>query len=106
MSNSDNPQVVALEKLEQVLGSLTEELASWRRRALRAEAAAGDAGASGAAGGNGDGGGDEPPEELLDKLASLESQNRDLNERVSTARERVDGLLMRLHFLEEQVTED
>ena len=89
MSNSDNPQGQALDDLERVLSALTEELASWRRRALRAEA--------------GDVGNEDTPEGVLDKLALLENENSDLKNRVTTARDRVDGLITRLHFLEEQV---
>jgi hypothetical protein len=92
VSNSDKPLKDAVDDLERVLSALSEELASWRRRALRAE--------SGHAEGSG------PPEDILDKVAGLESDNQVLNDRVVTARERVDGLLTRLHFLEEQVTGD
>ncbi len=89
MSNSVNPHKQAMDELERVLGAVGEELASWRRRALRAEADN-----SGAA---------EAPQQVLDRLALLETENSDLRNRVAAARERADGLMSRLHFFEQQV---
>jgi hypothetical protein len=89
VSDSGNPQQRAFDDLERVLGAVADELASWRRRALRAEAGSSDQ--------------DNVPEPVLDRLASLESENSDLKDRVAAARERADGLLSRLHFFEQQV---
>lgn len=91
MSNSGNPQSSAIDDLEKVLGSLADELASWRQRALRAEAGALP--------------GDEVPEEVLEKIALLEGENSDLKHRVTVAREKANGLMSRLHFFEQQVGE-
>jgi hypothetical protein len=89
VSNSGNPHKRAIDDLERVLGAVADELASWRRRALRAEAGSSDQ--------------DHVPEPVLDRLASLESENSDLKDRVTAAREKADGLMSRLHFFEQQV---
>lgn len=91
MSNSANAKSSPIDDLERVLGSLADELASWRQRALSAEA--------------GDSGGEEVPEQILEKIALLEGENSDLKHRVTAAREKADGLMSRLHFFEQQVGE-
>ena len=78
----------ALDDLEALLRLVSEELASWRARALRAE-------------GDGKGGG-RPDPELKNRVADLESENKALRQRVEAARVRVHELLGRLSFLEEQ----
>jgi hypothetical protein len=91
VSNSDSSSQRAIDDLERVLGAVADELASWRRRALRAEAGSSDQ--------------ETVPEPVLDRLASLESENSDLKDRVAAAREKADGLMSRLHFFEQQVGE-
>ncbi len=91
MSNDERPEFEALSQLEDVLQHVAEELASWRRRALKAEAeqsALGDEG--------------ESPLAARDRLTKLESENAELRRRLDSARKRLDGLVGRLRFLEEQ----
>jgi len=73
----------ALEQLEAVLRDVAEELATWRARALKAEGD-GKRGGSGRSEGDGD---------------------RQLRGRVEAARHRVQALVARLAFLEEQARE-
>lgn len=74
----------ALEQLESVLREVAEELATWRARALKAE---GDGKRGGAARGEADG------------------ESRQLRTRVDAAKTRVQALVARLSFLEEQARE-
>jgi len=92
----DRPEMRALEDLEEILGLVTDELASWRARALKAEQdlqglvsdAPEGAGLS--------------PGAVSGRLAELESENADLRARVDRAKERVAELVRRLGFLEQQ----
>jgi hypothetical protein len=77
-----------LEQLEAILRDVAEELSSWRARALKAE---------GDAKGRGPGGG-----AAAGRAPELDAENRVLRQRVEAARTRVQGLLARLAFLEEQ----
>ncbi|MEE8251997.1 MAG: hypothetical protein V3R24_09690 [Gemmatimonadales bacterium] len=96
MSNSDTPDWTALYQLEEVLKSVSAELASWRRRALEAEAH-----------NAGNGGGPLIHDvATLDRIADLESENRDLLERIASAGTRARVLWTRLRFLEEQVAQE
>ena len=90
MSDSGNPELVALAGLEDVIRHVSDELASWRRRALKAE---GDRGALG---------GDHDVVGLKERIVSLEGQNSELERRLEAARTRLQDLLKRLRFLEEQ----
>jgi len=74
----------ALEQLEAVLREVAEELATWRARALKAE---GDGKRGGPVRGEADG------------------ESRQLRTRVDAARVRVQALVARLAFLEEQARE-
>ncbi len=74
----------ALEELESVLREVAEELATWRARALKAE---GD----GKRGGQGRG--------------EADGDSRQLRTRVDAAKTRVQALVARLAFLEEQARE-
>ena len=91
MSNDDRPEFRALDDLERVLAGLSGELSSWRKRALKAEGeqAALDAGYDAVAN--------------RERILELESRNADLEVRLTAARERINELLGRLRFLEEQV---
>jgi len=73
----------ALEQLESILRQVAEELATWRARALKAE---GDGKRGGSSRGEGEG-------------------DRQLRGRVEAARTRVQALVSRLAFLEEQARE-
>lgn len=87
MSSSGQPELAALADLEEVIRHVSEELASWRRRALKAEGA-----------------GVEPDAlALRERVLSLETANGELERRLQAARGRVQDLLKRLRFLEEQV---
>jgi hypothetical protein len=86
-SGGERPDLEALRELDEVLRHLEAELASWRRRALSAEARATDAGP----------GGEAPP-----RAKELEDDNHALQQRLATAKDRVGELLGRLRFLEQQ----
>jgi len=90
-SNDERPELRALAELEAVIGAVTQEVAAWRRRALKAEAGRAQAGAA--------------PDlaAARDRIQELEDENLELHHRLRTARERVEQLLARLQFLEEQV---
>jgi predicted nuclease with TOPRIM domain len=90
-STDDRPELKALTELESVIGAVTEEVAAWRRRALKAEASRAQAGAT------------PDLEAARDRIQELEDENLELHHRLRTARERVEHLLGRLQFLEEQV---
>ncbi len=91
MSNEERPEFQALEELREVLTSLSNELAAWRRRALTAEA--------------------EQTQLQLDsdvvasreRTVGLQSENTELKRRLDAAHDRVSELISRLRFLEEQV---
>lgn len=86
----------AIDQLEAILRDVAEELAGWRSRAQKAEAelktrGGGSVGTGGAA---------------AARNPELESENRVLRQRVEGARTRVNDLLQRLTFLEEQAREN
>jgi hypothetical protein len=87
----ERPDLDALRELEDVLRHLTEELAGWRRRALTAEAKASDAARFAE---DGDAG--------VGRLKALEDANRNLEQRLVTARAQVHEILGRLAFLGQQ----
>lgn len=94
MSNSaERPDQRALAALEEVLKHVGEELATWRRRALQAEAERAALG-----GPVGD------PVAAKQRLDALEAENADLKRRLEAARARVTELLGRMRFLEEQAS--
>lgn len=87
MYDGERADLRALDQLEAVLRELGEELATWRARALKAEPARGGGGGGGT------------------RSAELESENRQLRGRLDAARTRVQELVARLAFLEEQSRE-
>jgi hypothetical protein len=91
-SNADSPEYRALAELERAIGHLSEELATWRRRALRAEAHRTDLG------------GDHDVVGSRERIVELEGQNAEMSARLTAARERVEHLLGRLQFLEDQLS--
>ena len=90
MSNADRPEFQALAELRRVLVHVTEELASWRRRAQTAEAAKNDVSTSG------------DVVATRERISELERENAEARLRLTTARTRVDDLFRRLKFVEEQ----
>jgi cell division protein FtsB len=79
----------AIDQLEAILRDVAEEVAGWRARALKAEA---ELKASGGASRKA-----VPPPD-----PAVEAENKALRQRVEAARARVNDLLQRLSFLEEQ----
>ena len=90
MSNGDRSELAALAELERVLEHVKDELASWRRRALKAEADRAEMGADHDAVGS------------REQIKQLEAEKAEMLGRLTAARSRVDDLLARLKFLEEQ----
>ena len=91
MSNVERPELRALNQLEDVLSHVTDELSSWRRRALKAEGQRADLG-------------DYDLVAAHERVTEVERENIELHERLDSARRRVEGLISRLRFIEEQVT--
>ncbi len=91
MSSEDRPEFQALDELRDVLHSVTEELAAWRRRALKAESEQTELGFG------------QDVVANREKVVVLEAENTDMQQRLEAARSRVEELLARLRFLEEQV---
>lgn len=85
MYDGERADLKALDTLEAVLRELGEELATWRARALKAEPPRGSAAGT--------------------RTAELEGENRQLRGRLEAARARVQELVTRLAFLEEQSRE-
>lgn len=88
MSYDERPEFRALDELQGVLKSVTDELSAWRRRAQRAEATLGQ-------------GHDAVAQR--ERVLDLEAEHRDMQERLEGARAGVEELLKRLRFLEEQM---
>jgi hypothetical protein len=92
VSDSESPEFAALADLEDVIKHVCDDLASWRRRALKAEEERVELGA------------DHDVVGLKERIISLESQNVELERRLDGARARLRDLLRRLRFLEEQAS--
>lgn len=80
-----------------MIRALGEELATWRRRALRAEAELQEARSLLPASGEA-----VVPGDITQRLASLEQEEAELQRRLGLAREYVERLRTRLRFLEER----
>lgn len=91
MSSSDRPEFAALDELSRVLEHVKDELASWRRRALKAESERTSLGI------------EHDVLTAREKIKELETENADVTSRLDAARGRIADLLARLEFLEEQV---
>lgn len=91
MSDAARHEQEVLADLEAVIGRVVEEVAGWRRRALKAEA---DRAALGE---------DHDAVASRARILELERHNAELTARLSSAQERVEMLIERLRFLEEQV---
>lgn len=94
---SDAP---VLDQLETILRHVADELALWRARAVKAEAELKES----VGGGRGGPAAKLDPETRV-RVADLEQENKTLKQRVEAARTRVQDLLSRLTFLEEQARE-
>ena len=92
MSDSESPEFAALTELEGVVRHLCDELSTWRRRAQKAEIDR-----------PGSGRGHDIVGER-EKVVGLETDNAELQRRLEATRNRVQDLLKRLRFLEEQAT--
>ena len=86
MSDSERPDLVAFQELEQLIQALADEMAGWRRRAQEAEAKVKAVPATGGKA----------------SAATLEKENRELRERLESARVRTKQLLEKLRFLRQQ----
>jgi hypothetical protein len=91
VSSEGRPEFQALDELRVVLTSLKGELASWRRRALTAEADQTQLGLG------------QDVVANRERVVSLEAENLELRQRLDAARDRLAELISRLRFLEEQV---
>ncbi len=90
----ERPDVRALDELETLVRHLLDELAGWRRRAIKAEAELQELRTTaGATGGD--------VSKVRKRVAELEAENQALRQRVDTARDRVRTLVGRLSFLEQ-----
>lgn len=91
MSDSAN-NVAAFNELEQLVRSLGEELAGFRRRALAAEGRLKALEAANA------------PGDLFshERLAAVEQENADLRQRLTIATERTNQVVAQLRFLRQQ----
>jgi len=92
----ERADVQALEHLEAILRNVADELAAWRARALKAESELKELHGRGGGGG---------AAEARNRIVELESENKVLRQRVEGARLRVNDLLSRLTFLDDQVRE-
>jgi hypothetical protein len=91
----ERPDQKALTDLEQVVHHLTEELAGWRRRTLKAEGELQEARANG--------GVVAGPElkQARQRVIELETENQALQQRIDAAKDRLRVLAGRLSFLEQ-----
>lgn len=90
------PDAAAIADLERVLRHLTDELAAWRRRCLKAETELQNVKAQdGMVPG-------EKVHRVTGRLLDLERENLDLQARVERARDMVARLQQRLAFLESE----
>ena len=97
-AHSTRPVVEAYRELERIVRGLTDELATFRRRALQAESRlrAIEERAEARASTNGA----EPPDP--ERLAALERENAQLRARLDAATERTRRMLDRVRFLRQQ----
>ena len=91
MSDSVRPERAAFAELEQLVKHLGDELASFRRRALQAEARLKSLESTGVKGA-------VSPE----RVQFLERENAGLTKRLATARERTQQMIDRVRFLRQQ----
>jgi chromosome segregation ATPase len=90
----ERPDLPAVNELEKTLHHVAEELASWRRRTLKAEGELQEAKASGGVVAG------PALREARQRLIDLETENQALRQRIEGAKERLRVLSSRLAFLE------
>ncbi len=90
-SDSERPDTEAFQELQQLVRHLGDELTSFRRRALQAEARM--KAVDGAAGGT---------KITPERVERLELENAELRKRLETARARTRQMLDRVRFLRQQ----
>ena len=98
MSDRERPEAAALRDLEVVVRHLGDELATFRRRALTAEARVRDFEVAAGAG-------PIPHEELArlrERIEEVEAENAGLRARLEAAAGRTKQMLDRVHFLRQQ----
>jgi predicted RNase H-like nuclease (RuvC/YqgF family) len=91
VSDSVRPEIAAFAELEQLVKHLGDELASFRRRAMQAEARLKSLESTGVKG-------VVSPE----RVQFLERENAGLTKRLEAARERTQQMIDRVHFLRQQ----
>lgn len=91
MSDSARPEIAAFAELEQLVKHLGDELASFRRRALQAEARLKSLDSTGVKG-------VVSPE----RMHFLERENAGLSKRLEAARDRTQQMIDRVRFLRQQ----
>ncbi len=91
MSAAERAELVALGELEDVVARISDELTTFRLRAQKAEAAQAELSSDG------------DVVTARARVAELERENRDLRDRIEEAKGRVEELMARLRFLEEQM---
>lgn len=104
-SSGERLDAVALDQLEASIRHVAEELAGWRARALKSEAEARHGALPGSPVPASSGPAltiARPDPELRTRMAEMEAENRALRQRVEATRARLQDLLARLAFLEEQ----
>lgn len=92
MSDNARSEVLAFRELTTLVRHLGDELASFRKRALSAEARVKAMDASGSTNAEG----------LAERVAILETENQDLRNRLDAARGRARHMLERVRFLRQQ----
>lgn len=93
MSDHERPEAAAFRQLEQLVRSLGEELAGFRRRAHQAEARARSLDATVSTGAD---------QASLERVRQLEAENAELKERLGHVTTRTRQLLSRVKFLRQQ----
>jgi hypothetical protein len=96
VSDSVRPEIEAFRELDALVRHLGEELASFRRRALQAESRLKTLDETPAARGGAGGA------ELIERVARLEAENRELSQRLESASGRARHMLERVRFLRQQ----
>jgi translation initiation factor 2B subunit (eIF-2B alpha/beta/delta family) len=92
VSDNERSEVLAFRELSTLVRHLGDELASFRKRALSAEARVKAMEASGSMNTEG----------LAERVAQLEAENTDLRTRLDAARGRARHMLERVRFLRQQ----
>ncbi len=99
-SSYERPDQAVLTRVEGLVRGLQDELAAWRRRALRAEGELEGLRARGGTGGGILAG--EEAQQVRQRIVDLETENHLLRQRIEDALGRVNGLRSRLGFLAHQ----